>query len=152
MIAARSAPRLWLDIFLTTQYSSTALQVPPIIGKNGFPKVNSTCFAPSTYIMSSNPTLSVATPKNVAAQTQNLSPSQSHPCSTLGLDNQPQRRSGGSSGAGSTSRTAPAIPRNNQSSRKQHKNQRRPRLADEDAAAESVSHAINHRPNAHESG
>jgi hypothetical protein len=43
----------------------------------------------------------------------------------------------------SASHTAPthysASPRNNQGNRKQHKNSRKPRLADEDAMAESVS-------------
>ncbi|KAI9777005.1 MAG: hypothetical protein M1839_009149 [Geoglossum umbratile] len=51
-----------------------------------------------------------------------------------------QRRSGGSGsiGAGSASRSCLSSPRNNQSSRKPHKNQRKPRLADEDAMAESA--------------
>ncbi|KAL8688917.1 MAG: hypothetical protein Q9224_004767, partial [Gallowayella concinna] len=49
------------------------------------------------------------------------------------------RRSGGSGtfASASTARLSPAAPRNTQSLRKQHKSQRRPRLADEDAAAES---------------
>lgn len=33
-------------------------------------------------------------------------------------------------------------PRNNQNQKKQHKNTRKPRLADEDAMAESVSHPL----------
>jgi hypothetical protein len=51
-----------------------------------------------------------------------------------------QRRAGGSGsfGAGSSSRHNPTA-RNNQPLRKQHKAQRRARLADEDAIAESVS-------------
>lgn len=80
--------------------------------------------------------------KNTNAVSQTPSPSQSQSNTTVGAESYPQRRSGGSGsfGAGSASRTSPAA-RNSQSSRKQHKGQRRPRLADEDAAAESVSFA-----------
>lgn len=79
--------------------------------------------------------------KNTNAVSQTPSPSQSQSSSTTGAESYPQRRSGGSGsfGAGSASRTSLAAARNSQSSRKQHKGQRRPRLADEDAAAESVS-------------
>ena len=45
----------------------------------------------------------------------------------------------GGFGAGSASRSPSSVARNNQFLRKQHKGQRRPRLTDEDAAAESVS-------------
>lgn len=88
--------------------------------------------------MSSSSTLIT---KNINAVSQTPSPSQSQSSSTIGPESYPQRRSGGSGsfGAGSASRTSPAAARNSQSSRKHHKGQRRPRLADEDAAAESVS-------------
>lgn len=81
--------------------------------------------------------------KNTNAVSQTPSPSQSQSSSTIGAESYPQRRSGGSGsfGAGSASRTSPAAARNSQSARKNHKGQRRPRLADEDAAAESVSSA-----------
>lgn len=84
--------------------------------------------------------------KNTHAVSQTPSPSQSQSSSTTGAESYPQRRSGGSGsfGAGSASRTSPTSARNSQSSRKQHKGQRRPRLADEDAAAESVSFAPRH--------
>lgn len=90
---------------------------------------------------SSNSSLPPAISKNASVQTQISSPSQAQATSSLGAENHPQRRSGGagSVGAGSTTRASPA-PRNSQPLRKQHKGQRRPRLADEDAAAESVSH------------
>lgn len=83
--------------------------------------------------------------KNTNAVSQTPSPSQSQSSSTTGAESYPQRRSGGSGsfGAGSASRTSPAA-RNSQSSRKQHKGQRRPRLADEDAAAEFVSFLPRH--------
>lgn len=84
--------------------------------------------------------------KNINAVSQTPSPSQSQSSSTTGAESYPQRRSGGSGsfGAGAASRTSPAAARNSQSSRKQHKGQRRPRLADEDTAAESVSFAPRH--------
>ncbi|KAL8669549.1 MAG: hypothetical protein Q9168_005868 [Polycauliona sp. 1 TL-2023] len=88
---------------------------------------------------SSNSSLPPATSKNASVQTQIPSPSQAQAASSLGAESHTQRRSGGtgSSGAGSTTRASPA-PRNSQPLRKQHKGQRRPRLADEDAAAESA--------------
>ncbi|KAL8887214.1 MAG: hypothetical protein Q9215_005174 [Flavoplaca cf. flavocitrina] len=90
---------------------------------------------------SSNSSLPPATSKNASVQTQVPSPSQAQAPSSIGAESHSQRRSGGSGsfGAGSTTRASPAA-RNNQPLRKQHKGQRRPRLADEDAAAESVSH------------
>ncbi|KAL8733420.1 MAG: hypothetical protein Q9181_003584 [Wetmoreana brouardii] len=90
--------------------------------------------------MSSNLSSSLATSKNASVQLQLPSPSQSQSSSSLGIESQSQRRNGGSGifGAGSVSRTSPVAARNNQSLRKQHKGQRRPRLADEDAAAESA--------------
>lgn len=90
---------------------------------------------------SSNSSLPAAISKNASVQTQIPSPSQAQATSSLGAENHPQRRSGGtgSFGAGSTTRASPAA-RNSQPLRKQNKGQRRPRLADEDAAAESVSH------------
>ena len=97
----------------------------------------------SSHIMSSsNQLVPLTTSKSASIQIHNTSPSQPQPNSSFTTDNNLQRRSGGtgSFGAGSTSRVSPAAARNSQSSKKQHKNQRRPRLADEDAAAESVSH------------
>ena len=87
----------------------------------------------------SNSIPSLATSKTSNPPSQTPSPSQSQSGSFAGFDNHPQRRSGGlgSFGAGSNSRN-PSTPRNNQPLRKQHKGQRRPRLADEDALAESV--------------
>ncbi|KAL8719105.1 MAG: hypothetical protein Q9225_003840 [Loekoesia sp. 1 TL-2023] len=88
---------------------------------------------------SSNPPIPLTTSKTASAQTHIPSPSQLQASSTFNTDNNSQRRSGGSGGFGasSTSRGSPAAARNIQSLKKQHKNQRRPRLADEDAAAES---------------
>lgn len=76
---------------------------------------------------------------NASTPTASFSPSQSHFSS--GPDGQVQRRSGGSANAGSgaTSRNTHASARNNQALRKQHKGQKKPRFADEDAMAESVS-------------
>ena len=89
----------------------------------------------------SNSTPSLITSKNANSSAQIPSPSQSQSVSSFTTEAHPQRRSGGSGsfGAGSTSRAAPFAARYNQTSRKQHKSQRRARLADEDAAAESVS-------------
>ncbi|KAL8922892.1 MAG: hypothetical protein Q9172_003366 [Xanthocarpia lactea] len=88
---------------------------------------------------SSNSSLLPTTSKNASVQSQIPSPSQSQATSSLGPENHTQRRSGGTGtfGAGSTTRATPAA-RNSQPLRKQHKGQRRPRLADEDAAAESA--------------
>lgn len=85
--------------------------------------------------------LSLATPKNAFPPAQTPSPSQSQSGPSFGADSHTQRRAGGSGsfGAGAASRSSPSAGRNHQSLRKQHKGQRRPRLADEDAAAESVS-------------
>lgn len=89
----------------------------------------------------SNSSSSLLTSKNANVTSQILSPSQSQSGSSIGAESYPQRRGGnsGSFGAGATSRTTPFAARNNQSLRKQHKGQRRPRLADEDAAAESAA-------------
>ncbi|KAL8912198.1 MAG: hypothetical protein Q9171_002760 [Xanthocarpia ochracea] len=88
---------------------------------------------------SSNSSLLPTTSKNASVQSQIPSPSQTQATSSLGPENHTQRRSGGTGtfGAGSTTRATPAA-RNSQPLRKQHKGQRRPRLADEDAAAESA--------------
>ncbi|KAI4238947.1 MAG: hypothetical protein LQ349_000717 [Xanthoria aureola] len=88
---------------------------------------------------SSNSPLPPPISKNASVQTQTPSPSQAQTTSSFGAENHPQRRNGGtgSFGAGSTTRASPAA-RNSQPLRKQHKGQRRPRLADEDAAAESA--------------
>ena len=90
--------------------------------------------------MSANPSVSLAS-KNACNPSQTPSPSQSQSGSFIGSEGNTQRRVGGSGsfGTASTSRSISSTARNNQSLRKQHKGQRRPRLADEDAAAESVS-------------
>ncbi|KAL8952380.1 MAG: hypothetical protein Q9222_001716 [Ikaeria aurantiellina] len=97
---------------------------------------------------SSNSSLPVAISKNAGVQTQISPAAQNQSNLSVGAENYPHRRSGGSSsgGAGSVSRVSPAAARNNQPLRKQHKGQRRPRLADEDAAAESaVMHSTRNR-------
>lgn len=89
-------------------------------------------------VMSSNLPLAAAASKTSNASGQQ-SPNQAQPSSTAAGDGYGQRRSGGSGsfGAGASTRgTAP--PRNNQSSRKQNKNSKKFRSADEDAIAESV--------------
>ncbi|KAL9029350.1 MAG: hypothetical protein Q9196_002396 [Gyalolechia fulgens] len=88
---------------------------------------------------SSNPPVPSTNSKTTSVQAHIPSSSQPQASSSFSIDNNSQRRSGGtgSFGAGSTSRASPAAARNTQSLKKQHKNQRRPRLADEDAAAES---------------
>lgn len=95
----------------------------------------------------SNSASSLLTSKNgnVTSQIPSPSQSQSQSGSSIGAESYPQRRGGGSGsfGAGASSRTTPFAARNNQSVRKQHKGQRRPRLADEDAAAESVGLSVN---------
>ena len=90
--------------------------------------------------MSTNSSVSLAS-KNACNSPQTTSPSQSQSGSLVGIESHTQRRVGGSGsfGAGSTSRSISSTARNNQSLRKQNKGQRRPRLTDEDAAAESVS-------------
>lgn len=97
---------------------------------------------PPCVMSSSNSSLPAVSSKNASGQTQLPSPSQAQSGSSLIAESHAQRRSGGSGsfGSASTTRLSPAAPRNTQSLRKQHKGQRRPRLADEDAAAESVSH------------
>ncbi|KAI9863883.1 MAG: hypothetical protein M1813_003535 [Trichoglossum hirsutum] len=85
----------------------------------------------------------LATTKSVNNSLAQTSPA---PQSQIGLaagsdsHHSAQRRSGGSGsiGAGSASRGSLSSPRNNQSFRKPHKNQRKARLADEDAMAESA--------------
>ncbi|KAI9883316.1 MAG: hypothetical protein M1823_004920 [Watsoniomyces obsoletus] len=66
------------------------------------------------------------------------SPAQSS--SSFAADSHGQRRPGGSgsSGSGAASRQHLASPRNHQVGRKRHKDQKRPRLVDEDALAESA--------------
>lgn len=85
--------------------------------------------------MLSNAAISLAMCKASNAGPQLPSPSQSQAPPSIGLDGASQRRNGSS---GNSGRIAMSAARNNQSSRKQHKTQRRPRLVDEDAAAESV--------------
>lgn len=91
--------------------------------------------------MSSNSVSSLPLFKFANSQPQTSSASQSQGASSSVIDTQGQRRSGGSGsfGAGSTSRASSSTARNNQPIRKQHKNQRRPRLVDEDTFVESVS-------------
>ncbi|KAJ9641443.1 hypothetical protein H2199_005413 [Coniosporium tulheliwenetii] len=89
--------------------------------------------------MSSVPPPAVTANKSVNTSGQ-LSPAQSQVSSSSAGDSYGQRRSGasGSFGAGATSR-ASSTPRNNQASKKQHKQSKRYRLADEDAFAESAA-------------
>ncbi|MCJ1392741.1 hypothetical protein MMC18_005612 [Xylographa bjoerkii] len=90
--------------------------------------------------MTSNQPMSLATSKSTNASPQLPSPSQSQAPILPSHDNFSQRRSGGSGsfGAGASTRATTSAARNTQGFRKQNKAQRRPRLADEDAAAESV--------------
>ncbi|KAL8654463.1 MAG: hypothetical protein Q9210_001498 [Variospora velana] len=95
-----------------------------------------------------NPPLSSSTPKNASVQTHIPSPFQPQASPSFSTEAHTQRRSGGSGsfGAGASSRASSATAKNNQSLRKQHKSQRRPRLADEDADAESaVMHSTRNR-------
>lgn len=88
----------------------------------------------------SNSAPSLNNSKNANTATQAPSSAQSQSGPVLGTENYPQRRSGsGNFGAASASRGQAFAARNNQSLRKQHKGQRRFRLADDDTAAESVS-------------
>jgi hypothetical protein len=89
----------------------------------------------------SNSAPSLNSSKNANTAPQAPSSSQSQSGTLLGTENYPQRRSGsGNVGAASASRAQAFTARNNQSLRKQHKGQRRFRLADDDdATAESVS-------------
>ncbi|KAL8841778.1 MAG: hypothetical protein Q9170_000811 [Blastenia crenularia] len=74
--------------------------------------------------------------KSASIQSHTPSLSQPQANSSFAIDNNSQRRSGGTGSFGANSK--PVAARNSQSLKKQHKNQRRPRLADEDAAAESA--------------
>ena len=87
--------------------------------------------------MSSNTSQSLASTKSTCLSFQTQSASQSQSVPSPGADSHFQRRVGGfgSFGAGAISRSTSKL---NSTSRKQHKGQRKPRLADEDAAAESV--------------
>ncbi|KAL9126887.1 MAG: hypothetical protein Q9217_004145 [Psora testacea] len=91
--------------------------------------------------MSSNPALSLPISKSAYTPAQIPSPSQSQSVPSPATESHGQRRAGGlgNFGAGSIARSTSSTPRNNQSLRKQHKGQRRARLADEDAAAESAA-------------
>ncbi|KAI9759375.1 MAG: hypothetical protein M4579_002364 [Chaenotheca gracillima] len=92
--------------------------------------------------MSLNSSSSLATSKSSSnSPSQLVSHSQSQSNANTGADGHSQRRSGasGSFGAGSTTRSALSSARNHQAFKKPHKNQRRPRLADEDAMAESAA-------------
>ena len=95
--------------------------------------------------MTSHPTVSLATSKTANGPPQLPSPSQSQAPSIPSHDGYSQRRSGGSGsfGAGANTRYTPSTSRSNQSFRKQNKDQRRPRLGDEDTAAESVGQCLN---------
>ncbi|MCJ1288124.1 hypothetical protein MMC26_007479 [Xylographa opegraphella] len=85
--------------------------------------------------------MSLATSKSINTSSQLPSPSQSQAPIPPSHDNFSQRRSGGSGsfGAGANIRTTTSAARNTQSFRKQNKAQRRPRLGDEDVAAESAA-------------
>jgi len=100
--------------------------------------------ASAITVMSSNSVSSLPPLKSVNSRPQASSASQSQGAASLGIDSHTQRRSGGSGsfGAGSTTRASPSTARNNQSIRKQHKSQRRPRLVDEDTFVESVSSSL----------
>lgn len=91
--------------------------------------------------MASNQPISLVTSKAGGAPPQLPSPSQVHIPTLSSHDSYSQRRNGGSGshGTGASTRTTISAARNNQSLRKQNKAQRRPRLGDEDMAAESVS-------------
>ena len=90
--------------------------------------------------MSSNVPTTTLSSKAINAPSHSNSPSYSQTGPTAVSDGVSQKRSGssGSFGAGSSTRSTPQA-RNNQPSRKQHKVQRRARLADEDAMAESAA-------------
>jgi hypothetical protein len=92
---------------------------------------------------SSSPLSTTKSANNSQAQTPPAPQSQSGPATGTESHHSAQRRSGGSGsiGAGSASLGCLSSPRNSQSFRKPHKNQRKPRLADEDAMAESVSYS-----------
>lgn len=93
--------------------------------------------------MTSNATHSLSNSKSTISVPQAPSQSQFQSGPILGVDNNAQRRSGsGGLGAASASRASTSTARNNQSFRKQHKGQRRYRLVDDDAAAESVSFTV----------
>lgn len=89
--------------------------------------------------MSSSTAASSSSLKATNAYIQSTSPAHFQAGPTNPSDSGLQRRTGGSGsfGTGSSSRQT-ATARNNQPARKQHKAQRRARLADEDAIAESV--------------
>jgi hypothetical protein len=89
--------------------------------------------------MSSGTAPSSSSLKAANAYTQSISPAHCQAGPTNTADGGLQRRAGGAGnfGAASSSRHNPTA-RNAQPLRKQHKAQRRVRLADEDAIAESV--------------
>lgn len=90
--------------------------------------------------MSSNVTSTASSSKSTNTTSYTTSVSHSQTNAPTSSDSLSQRRAGssGSFGAGSTTR-ATTQGRSNQPLRKQHKGQRRPRLADEDAIAESTA-------------
>ena len=94
--------------------------------------------------MTSNQPISLVTSKSINGSPQLPSPSQSQAPIPPGHESFSQRRSGGSGsfGAGASTRTTTSAGRNGQGFRKQNKAQRRPRLTDEDAAAESVRQVL----------
>lgn len=85
--------------------------------------------------MSANIASSLASSKASGVAPQLPSPSQSQPPSSLGFDS--QRRNATSGNVGSA-RTGLPTARNNQSLRKQHRSQRRPKLGEEDRTTEMV--------------
>ncbi|KAI9774949.1 MAG: hypothetical protein M1840_000165 [Geoglossum simile] len=92
---------------------------------------------------SSSPLSTTKSVNNCPAQAPSAPQSQFGSATGTESHHSAQRRSGGSGsiGAGSASLGCLSSPRNSQSFRKPHKNQRRPRLADEDAMVESVSYS-----------
>lgn len=92
-------------------------------------------------VMSSNSAAAHATSKGLNASSQSSASAQGQSGPSFTTESYSHRRPGGSGsfGAGSASRSGLASARRNQSSRKQHRSQRRSEFADEDAIAESVS-------------
>jgi hypothetical protein len=98
--------------------------------------------------MSSGTVPSSSSLKAANAYTQTISPPHFQGGPTNTTEGGSQRRAGGagSFGAASSSRHNPTA-RNSQPLRKQHKAQRRVRLADEDAIAESVRYILSYHSN-----
>ena len=115
--------------------------IPPRLGlSSSVPRICATVMSSSSSPLSTTKSVNISssqTPSTPQTQSGSVAGTESH--------HPAQRRSGGSGsiGAGSASLGCLSSPRNSQSFRKPHKNQRKPRLADEDAMAESVSCSLN---------